>query len=178
MSASRSDYFLRKALYVRAILNFADAADFQHLNFIANNWLKYTTRQDTEYAYARDVFVNATLDRAYDNFAQKKYQLAGDYFYGSLSLTDDLESHFGYIVSLVANNQRQLLDVRYQNLKQRQFIDDNMKFVQALLLLIDSHSGSRGDTKALDGAIENLDVHGAGPRLAGAVSALGLLLSR
>lgn len=156
MSASRSDYFLRKALYVRAILNFADAADFQHLNFIANNWLKYTTRQDTEYAYARDVFVNATLDRAYDNFAQKKFQLAGDYFYGSLSLTDDLESHFGYIVSLVANNQRQLLDVRYQNLKQRQFIDDNMKFVQALLLLIDAHSEERRDTKALNGAIENL----------------------
>ena len=76
MSSSRSDYFLRKALYVRAILNFADASNFQYLNFIANNWLRYTDHQDTEFAYAREVFVNATLDRAYDNFAAKKYELS------------------------------------------------------------------------------------------------------
>ena len=73
-----------------------------------------------------------------------------------MTLTDDLESHYGYIISMVAMGQRKLIDVRYQDLNKRQVIDDNMKFVRALLMLIDAQPGSRTDTKHLDGAIESL----------------------
>jgi hypothetical protein len=156
MTASSHDYFLRKALYVRAILNFSEAAEFKYLDFVASNWLRYTANDDTEFAYSREVYSNATLDRAYDSLGAKKYQIASDYFYGSLSLTDDLESHFGYIESMMLRNQRKVIDDRYQNLVKRQFVEDNMKYVEALLILIDAKPSSREDVGYLDQALEKL----------------------
>ena len=67
MSKTRSDYFLRKALYIRAILNFTDAAEFYYLSLVATNWLRYTQRSDTEFVYARAVYSNSSLDQAYDS---------------------------------------------------------------------------------------------------------------
>jgi hypothetical protein len=157
MSSSRSDYFLRKALYIRAILNFAAHAEFNYLSFVATNWLRYTANQDTEFAYAREVYVNATLDQAYDNFGKRNYVFASDYFYGSLSLTDDLESHYGYIRSMVLQNQRKTVDVRYANLVKREFINDNMKFVRAFLILLDAAPSDRKDVRYLDEALSQLE---------------------
>ena len=155
MSNSRADYFLRKALYVRSIVNFAGAGEFRFLNFVATNWLRYTGLQDAEFSHAREVYIHSALDQAYDNFGAKKYELAGNYFYDSLSLTDDLESHYGYIKSMVLRGQRKTLDDRYQNLKNREFIADNIKFVEALLILLDATPDAR-ETKHLDQAIERL----------------------
>ena len=155
MGSSRSDYFLRKALYVRAILNFAEAGDTTHLTYIASNWLRYTNHPDTEFAYAREVVVNASLDRGYDTLAAKKYQLASGYFFGSLIMTDDLESHYGYIRSMLLFNQRNKIDAAYQDLQKRNLIDDNMKYVRALLRIVDANPSSRG-VGHLDDAIEQL----------------------
>ncbi|MGK5083389.1 hypothetical protein WDW37_08780 [Bdellovibrionota bacterium FG-1] len=157
LTASRSDYFMRKAMYVRAILNFAEGAEFNFMDFVATDWIRYTKSDDTEFTQAREVYTHATLDRAYDTFAKGQYALAGNYFYGSLSLTDDLESHEGYIRTMILKNQRAVIDERYANLKQRQFVDDNFKFVEALLILMDARPSGRLDVKHLDQAIEKLD---------------------
>lgn len=160
MSASKSDYFLRKALYVRAILNFADAAEFKYLEFIANNWLRYTQNSDTEFAYAREVFAGSNTSNAYAAFAKGRYQLAGSFFFGSLSLTDDLESHDGYIRSLVLNKQRKMIDTNYKFLQQKNFIDDNMKYVNALLILVDAEPAfvrDRSATAPFDQALALLE---------------------
>jgi hypothetical protein len=160
MSQTRNDYFLRKALYVRAILNFNQAAEFYYLSLIATNWLRYTDHGDTEFIYAREVFSNSALDQAYDSLGKKNLNYASSYFYQSLSLTDDLESHEGYVKSMVANQQRTTVNERYVNLKNRQFIDENMKFVQALLLLVDHDTADAPDKesqKVLKEAVAQLE---------------------
>lgn len=160
MSATRGDYFLRKALYVRAILNFTDSAEFKYLNFVATNWLRYTQSDDTEFSYARAVFSDAALDQAYDSIGKHNLDFARDYFYQTLSLTDDLEAHEGYVSVLNAKGQRASIDEKYKNLQSREFIGDNMKFVQALLLLIDAQGKAAADpgyVKHLDEAIAKLE---------------------
>lgn len=160
MSKTRDDYFLRKALYTRSVVNFADAAQFKYMTLIATNWLRYTKADDTEFIYAREAFSNSALDQAYDNLAKNKLDFAGNFFYESLSLTDDLESHAGYIRTMIAKGQRKTLDDRYLNLQKRQFVEDNMKFVEALLVLMDNESEARKNpalVRHLDEAIEKLE---------------------
>jgi hypothetical protein len=153
LTRGAKNYFLRKAMYVRAILNFAASADLKYLDFIAANWLSYTKKDDTEFSYAREVYVNSSLDRAYEKFGKKDYALASGFFYGSLILTDDLESHYGYINSMVLRKERKVVDTRYANLYQRHITDDNIKYVQALLKLIDGNS----DLESINAAIQSLD---------------------
>lgn len=160
MSKSRDDYFLRKALYVRAILNFSDAAEFKFLDFVATNWIRYTANGDTEFIHAREIYAQTELQHAYASWGQRSYQLAGNYFYGSLSLTDDLESHSGYIRMMVERGARKTIDERYKNLTERQFVGDNIKFVEALLGLIDAAPEAAKDpssVKHLDQAIAKLE---------------------
>ena len=163
MSKTRDDYFLRKALYIRAILNFTDAAEFYYLSLVATNWLRYTQRSDTEFVYARAVYSNSSLDQAYDSLGgpgkKKNATYASSFFYGSLSLTDDLESHAGYIRSMVLQGQRATIDQRYKNLLKDHQVEDNYLFVQALLRLIDSEQKAAQDptmVSHLDYAIEQL----------------------
>jgi hypothetical protein len=156
MNECKSDYFLRKALYIRAILNFEQAAEFKYLNFVAANWLRYTQMSDTEFLYSRNVYSNSSLDQAYSNLGKNKPDLAANYFYGSLSLTDDLESHFGYIQTLIGKGQRATLQDRYQNLEERKMIEENRKYVDALLILADAHPQSPSDVTHLDLALEKL----------------------
>jgi len=158
MSATRAKYFLRKALYVRAILNFAEAAEFKYLNFIATNWLRFTANDDTEFAYAREVFGSSSLDRAYDNFGKKKFDMAANFFYGSLSLTDDLESHAGYLRSMVLKGERGIIDARYDDLKKHEFIEDNLKFVRALLLVLDADTAAVGNPLEMSRVNKALDL--------------------
>ncbi len=160
MSETSDDYFLRKALYVRSILNFASAAQFTYMELVATSWLKYTVQNDTEFIYARQVVQGSALDQAYANVAIKKDNYASTFFYGSLSLTDDLESHSGFVYAMSRRNLRKNINDIYKNLQQRSFIDDNMKFVEALLILIDQAPKAQADFKFvghLDQAIEKLN---------------------
>jgi hypothetical protein len=152
----RPDYFLRKAVYVRAILNFSASGDFLFLGFVASTWLNETAQTDTEFTYARDVFINANLDEAYGNFGKQIYQAASDYFYTALRLTDDLESHYGYVQNMVLRGQRSVIESRYQNLVERKIVADNYKYVLAVLRLVDAKPKDRGDTAHLDYATQQL----------------------
>ena len=160
MTATKANYFLRKALYVRAIVNFAEAAEFFFMRVVVNNWLRFTTQDDTEYGYARAVFADTSLEQAYDSLGKKNLEYAANYFYESLTLTDDLESHWGYLGVRMSKGERATIDARYKDLKERQFLDDNMKFVEAALLLMESETAADKDPKMikhLDGAIAKLE---------------------
>lgn len=159
MSESRGDYFLRKALYVRAVLNFTAAGEFKYMGFVATNWLRYTASGDTEFIHAREFYAESQLDRAYDAWGKRKAALAGAFFFGSLSLTDDLESHAGYVRTSVLQGVRANIEKDYANLKSRQQIDDNLNYVEALLTLIDAEPAALKDpsmVKHLDRAIDKL----------------------
>ncbi|MCB0385106.1 MAG: hypothetical protein KDD43_06915, partial [Bdellovibrionales bacterium] len=106
MSENRAKYFVFRALAVRSIDNFIADDEFKYLNYVATTWLKYTQKSDTEFAYARQIYVDKVLARAYGNFGEKKFRYASNHFYGSLSLTDDLESHYGYIKSMELDGKR------------------------------------------------------------------------
>lgn len=163
MRKARGEYFLRKAMNVRAVLNFSAAAEFRWLNAIAANWLRDTANSDTEFIYARQVVSTAALDQAYGYIGQKNFDVASGFFYQSLSLTDDLESHAGYIEMTMAKNtanplaQRKVIDDSYRYLKGHQFIEDNFKFVEALLLLIDADLNHEDSSRSLDKAISKLE---------------------
>lgn len=159
MIKARSNYFLRQALFIRAIVSFADAAQFRFLEFIAANWLRATSQDDTEFAYAREAFAVASLDRAYDGLAKNQKEYAANFFYQSLSLTDDLESHYGYVVTRASMGERKVIDERYKALQAQNLVADSMNFVRALLQLIDSEPRASQDpayVAHLDGAIESL----------------------
>ena len=84
---------------------------------------------------------------------------ASSFFYGSLSLTDDLESHAGYLRAMVQQGQRATIDQRYRNLLKNHQVEDNYLFVLALLRLIDSEPQAGKDptmVSHLDYAIEQL----------------------
>ena len=157
MSASRSNYFLRKALYVRAILVFTAGAEFKYLSYVATNWLRFTKADDTEYAHAREVVVASSMDRAYDAVGKGQAEFAGNFFFGSLSLTDDLESHSGYVRAMLSRNARATLNERYANLREQNFVRDNQKFVDALLTVLLDGGGRSVDASAIDRAIGKLE---------------------
>jgi hypothetical protein len=154
--SSRGNYFQRRALYVRAVTNFAESSDFVFLGFVGDNWLKYTDRQDTEYAFAREFFLESSYDRAYDDLAAGKLELAANYFYQAASTADDLEAHYGYITTRIRMNQRSVVDTRYKYATAHQLIGDNIKFVDAVLALADDDQEKNEkplSTKQLDRAI-------------------------
>ena len=160
MSDTRNDYFLRKALYVRTILNLEAAANFKYLSIIAENWLKYTQKGDIEFSYAREIFADSSLDQAYGYLNQGKLLLADNFFYAAVMFTDDLEAHYGYTTTLIKEGKRAFVDRQYEFLQKQHFVEDNMKFLKALLALIDAgapDSKDSGDVKALDQAIEQLE---------------------
>ncbi len=161
MSQTRADYFLRKALYIRAITNLAQSADFKYLTLIATNWLRYTAGDDTEFIYAREVFADMSLDHAYSNLAKGKLDFAGNYFFESISLTDDLESHAGYVRTRLAKDQRKILDERYKDLKKREFVSDNMKFVHAITELLEPSLASKSSASRNNGKSASTDTSGA-----------------
>ena len=157
MSLSRSEFFLRRALYVRAILNFANAAEFYYMGLIASNWLRYTGAADTELGYAREVFSGSSLDKAYNSLGKNQVNYAANYFYESVNLTDDLESHQGYIKAMTKIGKSGDLEKSYSYLKSHDFIDDNMKFVDAFLSIVSLGSASSKD--ALDPSAVNTLKH-------------------
>ncbi len=147
---AKNNYFLQKAIYIRALLEFASIGDAQYLNYIATNWFNTTKKQQAEFHFARSQYIYAMLDRGYKNHSQGKIRYSTSQFYGSLLYTDDLESHYSYIQSMFEDGQRGKIDQRYEYLQKKNFIGENFKFVKALLLLIDDPTGGRDKAKLND----------------------------
>ena len=160
MARDRGDYFLRRAFYVRAILNYSEAAEFKYMGFVVNAWLDDTVKTDTEFVFAREVFSDSSFDEAYAYAARKNLLFAENFFYQAVLLTDDLEAHNGYVETMVRENKRKDLDKNYAYLKSHGYVDDSMKYVEALLELVDAEPERQNDSsgvQSLNKAIAKLE---------------------
>jgi hypothetical protein len=160
MARDRSDYFLRRAFYVRSILNYSGAAEFKYMGFVVNAWLDDTLKTDTEFIFAREVFADSSFDQAYAYSAKGNLLYAENFFYQAVLLTDDLEAHNGYIETMMRENKRKGIDVNYTYLQTHGYVVDSLKYAQAMLLLIDGEAEMKKDPTAvqtLGKAIEKLE---------------------
>ncbi len=139
---SQKQYFLRKAMNVRSVLNFLNHQEFQQLNVVAANWLRDTPASSTEFSYARDVVIAAAREEAYGYWSKGNARLASDYFFQSLSLTDDLESHAGYVNTMLEISQRKNMEDRLLYLQKHGAIKDSLPLIKALLKLDDGETAA------------------------------------
>jgi hypothetical protein len=151
MQKYKTDYFVRKAINVRAVLNFLQHQQFQQMGIIASNWLRDTPGASTEFSYARDVVISAAREQAYAHWTKPNPRLASDYFFQSLSLTDDLESYSGYVYTMNEIGQRKEMVERLEYLRQHEVMRDGVFFVKALSSLLDGE-----DEKKLESALDDL----------------------
>lgn len=152
MMKYKSQYFVRKAINIRAVLNFLNHQQFRELSVIAANWLRDTPATSTEFSYAREVVISAAREQGYGYWTKPNARLASDYFFQSLSLTDDLESYSGYVNTMLELGQRKNMEERLEYLRSHQVMKDGVNFVKGLLALQDG-----SDEKALDAAISELE---------------------
>lgn len=157
VSENKDNYFLSRAMYVRNILTLAEAQEFQHLNLVANNWLRYTSFESTEYLQAIYQFKNAVLSRAYDSYSKGDLSVSSSLFYGSLGVIDDLESHYGFIVTKLVEGQRKTLDERYDFMAKDGYAVESLKYVRSVLSLSNLGNNPKENLKILESAIKDLE---------------------
>ncbi len=138
MNVHKDEYALRKAIFIRSILEFYRHNEALFMGYIATNWARYTPMDDTEFSFALAQYTRLAYDRAYDFQRAEKWQYAADEFLLAVQMTDDLEAHAGFITSDIAAGQRAAVSSTYDNMKKRQFIGSNSKYVEALLILLDA----------------------------------------
>lgn len=136
MSKTHNDYFLSRAIYIRAILNFSEFEAFDYLDYVAGNWLKYTETNAMEFPYAKRQFAEASYSRAYFQLSEKNLLSSSGFFYSAMNLTDELEAHAGFVETLLALGQKQNLLQRYSNLAKRKDISEAQKYVGVLISLV------------------------------------------
>lgn len=133
-------YYLNRALAVQGVLTLAEFNKSRVMQFVASNWLAAAKLSDTEFMHARDQYVTVVLDKAYSLWSQSNPRSASQVFYSSVRLTDDQEAHLGFVTTLLQDNNRKLLDERYQSLKSGTFTGSNVEFAKAVILLFEDLS--------------------------------------
>jgi hypothetical protein len=129
-----------RSLAARSIEVLAEGQEMKSLNQVASQWLKLTPQDSAEFRYAREAFRDIVLDIAYRHQRQAQHQLAASLFYQSVLLTDDLESHFGYVRSMLASGQGGLLKERYENLLARNQVGESAKYALAMARVLEPNS--------------------------------------
>lgn len=151
-------YFLKRVVSIQGVLTLAEFNKTRVMAYIDSNWLRSAKLSDTEYMLARDQYVSVVLDEAYSYWSQGKIKFASQVFYSSVRLTDDQESHLGFVTTLLEENNRKLLDERYASLKSASFSGANLDFAQAALALYDDLNRKEfADTKLLEDAEKRLN---------------------
>ncbi|MFZ9519014.1 MAG: hypothetical protein ACO3A4_00910 [Silvanigrellaceae bacterium] len=130
-------YYLNRAIAVQAVLTLAEFNKTRVMGFVATNWLSAAKLSDTEFMHARDQYVSVVLDKAYGFWAKQDSKSASQVYYSSVRLTDDQEAHLGFVTTLLQDNNRKLLDERYESLKSASFTAANLDFAKAAVLLFD-----------------------------------------
>src|SRR5690606_24851133 len=97
MSKSRDDYFLKRAIYYRSLMNFLNSNNYFYAGFVVTNWYRYTKLDELEYAYDMDQFIYQSMNKAYGFLAENKNSYAQGEFFGVLNATNDLSAHLAYI---------------------------------------------------------------------------------
>lgn len=136
MSANRDDYHLNKNIYIRAINNLASNLLVTELDYIASTWLRYTKNDSTEAAYAREQYILANLDQAYEKMATGRPVPATGHFWGVVMATDDLEGHFGYISATELAKKSELADSSYAKVVNKRVSAAAYNYVQAVTKIL------------------------------------------
>lgn len=150
----KTNYFIRRSLNVRTLLNLLHHQELKYLNITATHWLRDTPKSSTEFSYARHVVIKAALAQAYGYWQQQKPRIAADYFFQSLSLTDDVESHSGYINTMTEIGQKKNMQDRMAYLTSHDRIPNGSKWLEIILLL--ENSDKKQFIKNLDTALKKI----------------------
>ncbi|MEY2988724.1 MAG: hypothetical protein RJB13_2245, partial [Pseudomonadota bacterium] len=130
-------YFLRRVVSIQGVLTLAEFNKTRVMSYVDSNWLSAASIYETEYVKARDQYVSVILDKSYSLWAEKQLKAASQVFYSAVRLTDDQEAHLGFVATLLAQNERKLLDERYASLKKAGLNAANLEFARAAILLAD-----------------------------------------
>ncbi len=152
LMANKANYFLRKVMNIRCILNFSEFQELQKLNIVSANWIRDTPRSSTEFSYAKEIVIKAALEQGYGFLIKKNRRLAADYFFQSLSLTDDLESHSMYAETMLLLNQIQNFKERISYLDSRGVISNGQQWIKVITTLQEGD----GDIPNLEKALSQL----------------------
>lgn len=129
-SPERDKPLLVRLAGYRAIQLWTQSDLLKEVEFVTTNLLKYIPTPSLEATYARDYYIATAFDRAYDYVSAKNPTAALGHFYGAVTLTDDLEAHWGYLTMMVAAQRTQLIDRNIDDLKKRRFLDINEDLVR------------------------------------------------
>lgn len=120
---------IRLASY-RAIHLWTAAEKLDEVNYVTTNLFKYIPENSLESTYAMDYFVATSFDRGYERIRLKEPLKALGHFYGAVTITDNLEAHWGYLTQMVAAGRENLIERNIAELKKRNFINETETLVR------------------------------------------------
>lgn len=150
---------LLRAVAYRAIRSWTKADKSENVQFVASNLMTYLEAPGFEFTGAYDYYISSAFDRGYEMEAAKQWGSAVAHFYGAVTLTDDLEAHWGYLRNMVAAGRASALKAQLDNLVARNFTKALEPRVRKMAEL------AQKDARALDeGELESfLDAFGPLP---------------
>ncbi len=158
VNVHRGDYFLSKAIYIRAITQFIKSDNYKYAQFVTTNWLRFAEPEDSEYIYAREQYRSSEIERGYWTLGEGRYQTSSGHFYGALSLTDDLESHYSFLVSKQLEGKLAQVGSLYENLKKRGVIGESLAFAESVIELLSlEEKGKSRDPSTMDGILKRVE---------------------
>lgn len=101
----RSQFYVKKAVFVRTINILSHYQKIDYATKVASDWLRYTDLTDIELQNAGALYTYMVLDKAYVQFDKKDAKQAASLFYLAVRHSNDLEGHYGYIVSRVQKDK-------------------------------------------------------------------------
>ncbi len=139
---NHNEYFLKRALFVRSINRLSSGNKWRYMYYIANYWLTSTEKESIEYSYARDQYLYTSLEKAYGLYGEDKISFAADEFYIALRLTDNLETHHGFIHSMLKESKKSEINPKYDFLAEKTYTDEKLKYKDAYLLTVDNNGNN------------------------------------
>ncbi len=155
---TKDQYFLRKAIYIRSLSLFSQANLDTYLERVASYWLRYTKLSHAEFIYAADQFNYVTLEKAYANYQNKKYDLSSSSFFMAMNQTNDLEAHYGYLaVVILKQGNYDKYEQAYKILNKNGKLSTAKPIVEAMLATQKLDGSSQKKMEQLDQLIQSLE---------------------
>jgi cellulose synthase operon protein C len=131
MNTHRSEYFLMRAIYHRALANLQDS--MTQYEYVASTWLRYTKREEAEFIYARMGYGNLILNKAFAYLEAGNHNFAKGQFFSAVNLTDLSEAHYGYIEASLVVDGEGAVRQQYEKWAERSAASQ-LAYAEALLL--------------------------------------------
>ncbi len=137
----KDNYFPLRLLFSRTIVLLQTNNRPRELSRVMSLWLSYVDPKSKEYPYAIEALRSTSLEAAYKFYhgpAQNK-ELAKGSFYSNIRTTDDLESHYQYVLMNSSKEAWTELLKTYETMVKDGLIEaDSLTFVKAIHSTINS----------------------------------------